>query len=95
MGVNLEPFDGFIIGGDLQRTGPAPLVFDYAEAAGYETAYWSSHHPMFANTRLFVQDLPTRFQCSATHLDPVADIDLGANDELLTERVKSELPLLR
>jgi glucan phosphoethanolaminetransferase (alkaline phosphatase superfamily) len=73
----------------------APLLFDYAHAAGRETAYWSSHHMMFANSRLFVQDLPTRFQCGATNLDPVADIDTGADDRLLTARVEQELPLLR
>jgi arylsulfatase A-like enzyme len=46
---------------------------------------------MFANSRLFVQDLPTSHQCGATDLDPLADIDLGARDELLTARVKGDL----
>jgi len=73
----------------------APLLFDYAHAAGWDTAYWTSHHMMFANSRLFVQDLPTTFQCGATHLDPLADIDLGADDYLLTDRVKEEMPQLR
>ncbi len=50
---------------------------------------------MFANSRLFVQDLPTSHQCGATDLDPLADIDLGGRDELLTARVKAELPTLR
>ncbi len=72
----------------------APLIFDYAHAAGIASAYWTSHHMMFANSRLYVQDLPTRFQCGATHLDPLADIDLGADDRLLTARVKQELPEL-
>lgn len=72
----------------------APLLFDYAHAAGWDTAYWTSHHMMFANSRLFVQDLPTTFQCGATHLDPLADIDLGADDRLLTARAKEELPQL-
>lgn len=73
----------------------APSLFDYAHAAGLETAYWTSHHMMFANSRLWVQDLPTRFQCGATDLDPLADIDLGGGDDLLVERVKAELPRLR
>jgi glucan phosphoethanolaminetransferase (alkaline phosphatase superfamily) len=78
-----------------QALHSAPLLFDYAHAAGRETAYWTSHHMMFANSRLYVQDLPTRFQCGATHLDPLADIDTGADDRLLTARVTEELPLLR
>jgi glucan phosphoethanolaminetransferase (alkaline phosphatase superfamily) len=73
----------------------APLLFDFAHAAGIESAYWSSHHPMFANSRLFVQDLPTRFRCSATQLDSLADIDLGARDALLTERIKQQIVELR
>lgn len=73
----------------------APLIFDYAKSAGVESAYWTSHHMMFANSRLFVQDLPTTHQCGATDLDPLADIDLGARDELVTERVKRELPAMR
>ncbi len=73
----------------------APLIFDYARAAGVDDAYWTSHHMMFANSRLFVQDLPTRHQCGATDLDPLADIDLGGPDELLTARAQAELPSMR
>jgi glucan phosphoethanolaminetransferase (alkaline phosphatase superfamily) len=73
----------------------APLLFDYAHAAGMDSAYWTSHHMMFANSRLFVQDLPTTKQCGATDLDPLADIDLGGRDDLLTERVLRELSALK
>lgn len=68
----------------------SPLLFDYAHAAGYDTAYWSSHHMMFANSRLYVQDLPTSHQTGATDLDPLADIDLGARDDLLTARIRQD-----
>ncbi|AKT37905.1 sulfatase-like hydrolase/transferase [Chondromyces crocatus] len=71
-----------------------PLLFDYARSAGFDAAYWTSHHMMFANSRLYVQDLPTSHQCGATELDPVADIDLGADDRLLVDRVAAELPRL-
>jgi glucan phosphoethanolaminetransferase (alkaline phosphatase superfamily) len=73
----------------------APLLFDYAHAAGFDNAYWTSHHMMFANSRLYVQDLPTSHQCGATDLDPLADIDLGGPDEILTLRVKRDLAELR
>jgi glucan phosphoethanolaminetransferase (alkaline phosphatase superfamily) len=73
----------------------APLLYDYARAAGLQNAYWTSHHMMFANSRLYVQDLPTDHQCGATDLDPIADIDLGGPDELLTARVKREMPTMR
>lgn len=70
----------------------SPVLFDYAHAAGYDTAYWSSHHMMFANSRLYVQDLPTSHQTGATDLDPLADMDLGARDDLLTERIRRDFP---
>jgi arylsulfatase A-like enzyme len=73
----------------------APLLFDYAHAAGYDTAYWTSQHLMFAHSEEFVRDLPVSHRCGATDLDPDADIDMGADDKLLTDRVKRELMLLR
>lgn len=73
----------------------APVLFDFAHAAGLESAYWTSHHMMFANSRLWVQDLPTRFQCGATDIEPMADIDVGGDDALLVERALTELPRLK
>jgi glucan phosphoethanolaminetransferase (alkaline phosphatase superfamily) len=73
----------------------APLLFDYAKSAGLDDAYWTSHHMMFANSRLFVRDLPTDHQCGATDLDPVADIDLGGPDERLTTRALAEIGSMR
>lgn len=72
-----------------------PLLFDYAHAAGFDTAYWTSHHMMFANSRLYVQDLPTSHQTGATDLDPLADIDLGARDELLADRIRQDFGSIR
>lgn len=73
----------------------SPLLFDFAKSGGLDNAYWTSHHPLFANSRLYIQDLPTTFQCTATELDPLADVDLGAWDELLTERAKQQMPHMR
>ncbi|MBK8937235.1 MAG: sulfatase-like hydrolase/transferase [Polyangiaceae bacterium] len=88
MWSGLEPVES------RERLHSVPLLFDYAHAAGMHTAYWTSHHMMFANSRLWVQDLPTRFQCGATDLEPTADIDVGGDDALLVERALSELPKL-
>jgi glucan phosphoethanolaminetransferase (alkaline phosphatase superfamily) len=73
----------------------APLLFDFAHAAGYDAAYWTSQHLMFAHSEEFVRDLPVSRRCGATDLDPDADIDMGARDDLLTQRVTRELSLLR
>jgi glucan phosphoethanolaminetransferase (alkaline phosphatase superfamily) len=65
----------------------APLLWDFADAAGYHGAYWTSQHVMFGSMRLYVQDVPTVRFTVATQLDKKADFDAGANDALLTDRV--------
>ena len=67
-----------------------PLLWDYAAAAGIDGAYWTSQNVMFGSMRLYVQDLPVSHRAYATHLDPNANFDAGANDALLTTRVIAE-----
>jgi len=64
-----------------------PLLWEYAAAAGYDTAYWTSQNLMFGNARLYVQDLPVSHFAVATHLDSMADLDAGARDALVSDRV--------
>ncbi|MGC4020333.1 MAG: sulfatase-like hydrolase/transferase [Muricomes sp.] len=56
----------------------APLLFDYARATGYHTAYWTSQNMMFGNVRLWVQNLGVGQFVHATMVNPASDIDLGA-----------------
>jgi arylsulfatase A-like enzyme len=72
----------------------SPMLFDYAHAAGYDTAYWSSQSTMFANAPAFFAALPLSHRCTGEDLEPPVD-DAGADDTLLTERAKHELPKLR
>jgi arylsulfatase A-like enzyme len=67
-----------------------PLLWDYAHAAGYDTAYWTSQNLMFGNARLYIQDIPVSHRAVATELDSQADLDAGAEDRLLTDRVIEE-----
>ena len=67
-----------------------PLLWEYARAAGYDTAYWTSQNLMFGNARLYVQDIPVSHRCVATELDTQADLDTGAYDRLLADRVIKE-----
>jgi glucan phosphoethanolaminetransferase (alkaline phosphatase superfamily) len=68
-----------------------PLLFDYAKAAGYDTAFWTSQNMMFGNVRLWVKNLGARKFVSATDLDPTADLDMGAPENLLADHVNAEL----
>jgi glucan phosphoethanolaminetransferase (alkaline phosphatase superfamily) len=72
-----------------------PLLFDYAKAAGWDTAFWTSQNMMFGNARLWVKNLGVSHFCAATELDPTADLDMGAPEHLLAARVKRELPELK
>jgi arylsulfatase A-like enzyme len=72
-----------------------PLLFDYARAAGYDTAFWTSQNMMFGNARLWVKNLGVRRFVSATDLDPTSDLDIGAPEGLLAKHVERELHGLR
>jgi glucan phosphoethanolaminetransferase (alkaline phosphatase superfamily) len=68
-----------------------PLIFDYARAAGYDTAFWTSQNMMFGNARLWVKNLGVRKFISATDLDPAADLDMGAPERLLAAHIKKQI----
>jgi glucan phosphoethanolaminetransferase (alkaline phosphatase superfamily) len=68
-----------------------PLLFDYARAAGWSTAYWTSQNLLFANSRLFVENLGVDDFVSGTQLQSDADIDVGADERLLAEYVTHRL----
>jgi len=72
-----------------------PLIFDYARAAGYDTAYWTSQNMMFGNARLWVKNLGVSKFVAATELDPTADLDMGAPENYLAARVNQEIDELR
>jgi hypothetical protein len=67
-----------------ERLRTQPLLFDYARAAGYHTAYLTSQNLDFGDNRLWVQNLGVDRFCSATDLDPAADLDVGASDNSLS-----------
>lgn len=64
-----------------------PLLWDYADAAGINGAYWTSQNVMFGSMRLYVQDFPVTHRAYGTNLDREAHYDAGANDSLLTDRI--------
>jgi phosphoglycerol transferase MdoB-like AlkP superfamily enzyme len=72
-----------------------PLIFDYARAAGFDTAFWTSQNMMFGNARLWVKNLGVGQFLSATDLDPTSDLDMGAPEGLLAERLTRDIHRLR
>jgi len=73
----------------------APLLFDYAHAAGISTAYWSAHHADFANSHDWTDHEPMDRLAWASDLDPHAGKLLGADDALVVDRALADLATLR
>jgi glucan phosphoethanolaminetransferase (alkaline phosphatase superfamily) len=71
----------------LETLLTVPLLWDYAEAAGYNGAYWTSQNVMFGSMRLYVQDFPVTHYAYGTNLDTTAHYDAGADDALLSDWV--------
>jgi glucan phosphoethanolaminetransferase (alkaline phosphatase superfamily) len=68
----------------------APVLWDFAEAAGYHSSYWTSQNVMFGSMRLYVQDFPTDLYAYATNLNSRAAFDEGAKDARLTDHAIAE-----
>ncbi len=69
----------------------APLLWSYARAGGYRTAYVTSQDLDFANSRGFISDLPLDRLHDALDLDAHANIDIGAPDELASRQALVDL----
>jgi hypothetical protein len=69
----------------------APLLWEYAHAAGYETAYWTSQNLLFANSGTWLQGLPLTHTVSATDLAANPTFELGADDGRLVDVVLHDL----
>jgi arylsulfatase A-like enzyme len=87
-------FTGLSPTASLEEWRTAPTLFEIAHAAGYSVAYLTSQHLSFANNWLLVQDVPGPVVL-ATHLDPAADLFVGADDAALADRATRELAALR
>ncbi len=73
----------------------APTLWEYARAAGYDTAYWTSQDLRGINSDMFVREVGARIQVQGYEIDDTADVAFGASDALLSERVARDLPQLR
>lgn len=70
----------------------APLLWEYAHAAGFDTAYWTAQNMFFANSGTWLEGLPVSRWVSATDLDADATYEVGADDGKLVDVVLRDLP---
>jgi glucan phosphoethanolaminetransferase (alkaline phosphatase superfamily) len=73
----------------------APLLWEYANAAGLDTAYWTSQNLLFGNSGTWLGGIPWGHSISATELDPGASLETGADDGALVSYVDGALDALR
>jgi hypothetical protein len=73
----------------------APLLWEYARAAGFDTAYWTSQNMFFANSGTWLEGLPLSRWVSATDLDPDPTYEVGADDGALVDVVLRDMPAMK
>jgi glucan phosphoethanolaminetransferase (alkaline phosphatase superfamily) len=78
-----------------QALHTAPLLWEYAHAAGFDTAYWTSQNLFFANAGTWLEGVPLSKWVSATDLDPDPTYEVGADDGKLVDVVLRDLPSVR
>lgn len=79
---------------DREALLTSPLLFEYAHAAGIDTAFWTSQNLLYANAGRFLDGTPLHFFTCGTALEPYADYLDGADDRALLDRVAADLPHL-
>ncbi|HTQ46314.1 MAG TPA: sulfatase-like hydrolase/transferase [Polyangiaceae bacterium] len=70
----------------------APLLWEYAHAAGFDTAYWTAQNMFFANSGTWLEGVPVSRWVTATDLDADATYEVGADDGKLVDVVLRDLP---
>ncbi len=73
----------------------APLLWEYAHAAGFDTGYWTAQNLLFANSGTWLEGLPISRWVSATDLDADPSYEVGADDGKLVDAVLRDLPAMQ
>ena len=73
----------------------APMLPEFAHAAGIDAAFWTAQNLLFANSGRFLDGLPLAAFASGTEMAPYATYETGADDGQLLDRVLADAPRLR
>lgn len=73
----------------------APLLWEYAHAAGLDTAYYTSQNLLFGNSGLWLEGQRWTRHVSATQIEPEATYEVGADDGKLVDHVIGDLDRLK
>jgi glucan phosphoethanolaminetransferase (alkaline phosphatase superfamily) len=73
----------------------APIIWEYAHAAGLETAYYTSQNLLFGNSGLWLEGQRWTRHVSATHIEQDATYEIGADDGKLVDHVVGDIGALK
>lgn len=78
-----------------ERLHTAPILWEYANAAGLETAYYTSQNLLFGNSGLWLEGQRWTRHVSATQIEPDATYEIGADDGKLVDHVIGDIGHLK
>jgi glucan phosphoethanolaminetransferase (alkaline phosphatase superfamily) len=73
----------------------APILWEYANAAGIETAYYTSQNLLFGNSGLWLEGQRWTRHVSATQIEQDATYEIGADDGKLVDYVIGDIGKLK
>ena len=73
----------------------APLLWEYANAAGIDRAYWTSQNLLFGNSGTWLEGVPITRKVSATQLEENPTYETGADDAKLVDYVIKDIDALK
>ena len=73
----------------------APILWEYARAAGLDTAYYTSQNLLFGNSGLWLEGQSWTRHISATQIEQDATYEIGADDGKLVDYVTGDIGHLK
>ena len=88
-------WNGLLPTSNRQDEHTAPLVWEYAHAAGLETSYYTAQNLLFGNSGTWLEGAPWTRHVSGTMIEPDATYEIGADDGKLVDFTLSDIGKLR
>lgn len=84
-------WNGLLPTSDRKAEHTAPILWEYASAAGLQTAYYTSQNLLFGNSGTWLGGQPWTRHVSATQIDEEATYEVGADDGKLVDHVIGDI----
>ena len=84
-------WNGLLPTSDRKAEHTAPILWEYASAAGLQTAYYTSQNLLFGNSGTWLEGQRWTRHVSATQIEPDATYEVGADDGKLVDHVIADI----